>query len=881
MEAAAQGDVYRGQLGETAQRSIQVTGRDGKTFVADVYECINLTEDPGLREPLMSGALFDAHDPVTDDVYELAVPVRIHNEDLRLLALVIPESLRHREFSLRVELLEAMARQNHGLPAYIRDFEVVFGFDAYRRLEEAHAAEGDAYTTPEDKTQLTELPEPSDKNGDAVEQEWKEIEDERARLSEEKSQLDEVRSRIDRERARMDEVEAELAEERQSLEQLRSDLEQERQSVDAMRLNLEQKQLKDQQGEPQSNAEESTQVVTDDQFIEVVDADEDDESEQVDDRDVIEQSDVIDGADLSEGSTGDDAQGGESPLAPSSSTAAEERPETTIVDAIDVSELSSSFDEDAAVDDLSAYVTLLDGQVRASCRIDKERAERLVSDEHAFYVQYHEVDGYPVIGLTLAKLDEQGKPFESVGFPLDVQNPDDEIIIHRLSEEADARIEVYTDGGSWAAYDVRSPLENNVEWIFERAESAIEANGDAGEGFVEAARAYLAPGFERVGTMRHNFATQQFEQLDTPSQIKLASGIVGYWSSEDMFEYLVANRSFPLERFRDIQSRVVRAAVEKGIYINAPLRQLAIDMDLATDQMQLVERLITNFAEVSVRLKANDLDAYDEWENWDALINYASEMGVTPDAEVVELAESSLKRAKNFHEHEPAASRADSTAATEVSDTYDDLVIARRSEATGVTYFLPDDAVLDTFDDLATMTREDLELLLEDPQGRLEAAQMLVERFGGDALQSVLEATEGMNAPEIASLGRFLQTKADGLEAELVKSVEEHIGPSASIVATRALAAERSQTAIPVLLDAYVDEDRRGNKDAMARALATYGEKLVPAITRELKKRGSSPPIITLLIELERAETGLLEQLAKDRSKSVREATQAARDRMR
>ncbi|MGM0555881.1 MAG: hypothetical protein ACQEVA_05855 [Myxococcota bacterium] len=846
--------------------------------MADVYECINVTQDPDLREPLMSGGLFEVQDSLGDERHELALPVRIHNEDIRLLALVIPDSLRHREFELRVELLQAMAEEGQALPAYIRDFEVVFGLDAYRRLEEAYAAQSEGYRSRDEETQLTELPDPSEREAAAdVEEQWQQVGRERERLEEREAQLEEVRSRIDRERARMDEVESELADERASLEQLRADLEEERQSLEAMRLNLEEKQLKAEQGAPQSNAEESTQVVTDDQFIEVVDAGQEEESEPGED---VDESDVLEESEFDESSEAA-TQVTQSPLAGSSSAATEERSSETVVEALDTSELSAEFDDESAADDLDAYATLIDGRVHASCRVDDSRAEELVDQDLEFYVQYHDIDGVPVVALTLAKLDERGKPIETIGVPLDVQHRDDKTIIHRLSEQMDARVDLFTSDGLVGAFDVRAPLESNLSWILEHAEAAVE--GVDREGFIAAAAKFLQPDFERVGTMRHNFFTERFDSLETPSEVKLASGIVGYWSSDDMFEYLVTNRSFPLDQFRAIQRRVVSAAVDEGIYINAPLRQLAVEMDLAADPMQLIERLITNFAEVSVRLKANDLDPYDEWENWEALINFAEEMGVTPDPEVLELAESSLERAKNFQQNEQDSAEAAGAVdqSPGVSDTFDDLVVARRSEATGVTYFLPDDAVLDTFDDLATMSREDLELLLEDPQGRLEAAQMLVERFGGDALQTVLLAAEEMNAPEVASLGRFLQTKADGLEAELVKVVEENIGPSATLVAARALAGARSQTALPALVDAYLNEDRRGNKDAMARALASYGQKLVPTISRELKKRGSSPLIITLLMELERANSGLLEELAKDRSKSVREATQAARDRIR
>ena len=122
------------------------------------------------------------------------------------------------------------------------------------------------------------------------------------------------------------------------------------------------------------------------------------------------------------------------------------------------------------------------------------------------------------------------------------------------------------------------------------------------------------------------------------SQIRLAAGIVGYWSSDDAFPYLVANRSFPLERFRAMQRHVLEAAIDAGLSGFSSVATITV--------LAMFETLLANFAEVSTGLRPNDLDPMEEWDNWDKLVQFARDVGVTPDAEVLELAESRLERAK-------------------------------------------------------------------------------------------------------------------------------------------------------------------------------------------------------------------------------------------
>ncbi|MFP4600339.1 MAG: hypothetical protein ACLFVJ_18940, partial [Persicimonas sp.] len=447
-----------------------------------------------------------------------------------------------------------------------------------------------------------------------------------------------------------------------------------------------------------------------------------------------------------------------------------------------------------------------------------------------------------------------------------------------------------------AAFSIAAPLHDNLAWIRRRAQQRLDDDGfDAGD-FEAAAEAWADENGARLGMMRHNFKADSFADFAGPAEVKLAAGIVGYWSTPEQFEYLVGNRSFPMEQFEAIQQRVVRSAVEHGVFINEPLRRFAVDLGLAESERDLVERLVGEYAEVNVGLRTNDLDPMEQWENWEALVDAAEQFALALDPEVLELAEASLKRAQDFQEtgpldapvspQEPAPAdpvsdvAADDAASDDAvsRDAYDvdQLVVARRSESTGVTYFLPDDAVLDTFDDLASMSREDLELLLDDAKGRLEAAQMLVERFGAEGMRLALEGAENMTTTEVAALARFLETKAEGLEAQLVRCVES-AGPSATYVAARALASIRSTSAIPTLLEAYRDEDRGGNRRNLARTLAVYGNKLLPGLKRVIKKEGHDDALVMLLVELERQHDGVLAELAKDRSKSVRRAAEAAR----
>lgn len=803
--------AYKGRLGTTTRASVQVVSDSGTTFTTTIYTSINVDDSSDLLADLSAGSLHRVTDPTTGSTYQLAQPVVLHAPSRHVLAVLLPDGLRHRENDERRRIITELDKDNAPMPRYVREFAVVYSLDAFNelgiRLAEPAAA-------PVDKA--------------AVET-----------LAIERQQLDELRERFDKERAQMDEIEARLSAERAELHAAREALEVERRRVEAEKLNLEQRLLAQQSGGPASNAEEATQIVSDDQFIELQDANE------VADL-ASEVSEIVN-------------EGIE-----------EFEPDSTMINPLTTGLPSRFSDYKSSGDRVS---TLLDDHLVFAARVPRTDIEGLFDGDTEFFVQLHELEGYPLIGVVLANLEDE-KVTSSIGWGLDIADDKHRGFLDRLCSGSSVRIGLYEPLGSLLrAVEIQAPLRSNVLWIVDEANDLL----DAASGTFEAARKqYEDRSFERVGAMRHPFFQQNFDNLESTSDIKLAAGIMGFWNQPEKLRYVIANRSFPWRKFQAMRDRVIEAAVRSGIFLNKALRDRAVEMRLAEDETKLAELLIANFAEVCVSIRVNDLEPSAQWDNWDALLGLGEELGIPPDSDVVELAEVSLKRAQELAEMDEDP--AQEIAAGQTYSVDRTLVVARQSESTGVTYFLPDDASVDSFDDVAGMDREDLELLLDDPKGRLEASQVLLERFGAEAVTRVMEGAETMSSPEVAALARFVETKSDSLEGELVRSLGT-MGPSGSYIAVHALSAIRSSTAIPAILDILRDPTRHGDVQRLVRVIAQYGDRLLPALTRAIKRDGTAAEYVELLAAIEDVQGGTLANLSKDRSKVLRDAARLAREK--
>ena len=830
--------TYQGRLGTTTRASVHVTSGSGSTFPATVYSSINVTDSPELLQQLAAGTLHQVSDPASGTEYSLAQPVMLHDPSRAVMALFLPDALRHRESEERRRVLGELDKDDSPLPRYVREFAAVYTVEEFESLhtkthdEAPVAAASDAPIAASPDHELEEAQA-------EIAAIRAQVEVERSALAVERQQLADLRERFDRERTQMDEIETRITSERSTLKASQEALEVERRRIEAEKLNLEQRLIDETHGGPISHAEESTQIVTDDQFIEL--------------------------------SATDDADGLASEVSEIADEGIEEfEPESTMINPL-MTGLPSRFADYKVPGDRVEVIR--DEHVVFAARAPRTDIEGLFADVTECFIQLHEIENYPVIGLVLVNLDE-GKATASVGWALDISKTEDVELLERLAQGASMRVGLYEPLGSLLrAVEIQAPIRSNVTWIMEQAAAALD---NASGSFEPAAKKYTERGFERVGAMRHPFFGRAFDDLTSTSEVKLAAGILGFWSQPEKLRYVIANRSFPLRRYEIIRDAVIQAAVESGIYLSEELRDRAIELGLATNEDRLAEMLVANFAEVCVSIRVNDLDPAAQWDNWDALLGLGEELGIPPDSDVVELAEVSLKRAQELAElNEVPVANVEAGRTYSVDRT---LVVARQSESTGVTYFLPDDAIVDSFDDIAGMSKEDLELLVLDPKGRLEASQVLIERFGADTLTTVLEASESMNSPEVAALARFVETKSGSLEGELVRSLGS-MGPSGSYVAIHALSSIRSSTAIPAILDIIKDPVKRGDANRLVRVIAQYGDRLLPALTRAVKRDGTLPEYVNLLAALEDVQSGTLANLSKDRSKVLRDAARMAREK--
>jgi CpXC motif protein len=141
-------EPFGGAWGRTRTESIHYSCPCGYLFAADVHRSVSATRDPALANRLIDGTLSHVTCPSCGQVSRVDVPVVYHDEAKHKLILVLPPSLRHRELEERAEMLLALARdKGHAIPAYVRDFMVVFGGEELGRAVRP-GAPGPATTAP-------------------------------------------------------------------------------------------------------------------------------------------------------------------------------------------------------------------------------------------------------------------------------------------------------------------------------------------------------------------------------------------------------------------------------------------------------------------------------------------------------------------------------------------------------------------------------------------------------------------------------------------------------------------------------------------------------------------------------------------------------------
>ncbi|HEX7839127.1 MAG TPA: hypothetical protein VF469_16735, partial [Kofleriaceae bacterium] len=123
--------AYLGAIGRTRTETVHVSVRRGALVPVPVTTSVDAAADPALAEQLRNGAL-NVVRLGGGELLRLAVPVVYHDPTAGLLVLVLCEAHRHRELDERIRVLEQLRDDPAEIPAYAKDFAVVFGGSGLR-----------------------------------------------------------------------------------------------------------------------------------------------------------------------------------------------------------------------------------------------------------------------------------------------------------------------------------------------------------------------------------------------------------------------------------------------------------------------------------------------------------------------------------------------------------------------------------------------------------------------------------------------------------------------------------------------------------------------------------------------------------------------------
>ncbi len=454
----------------------------------------------------------------------------------------------------------------------------------------------------------------------------------------------------------------------------------------------------------------------------------------------------------------------------------------------------------------AAYVERTEDGVRLHVKLDPARAARFEEDEARLWFQLHQPRPGPVMSLLLVRLDGEREPVDHVLWPLDHQNADHREVLDALASNFAVDVAFHApDGAFHGRRHLRSPLEANVTAARAHVDRAVEAGGvDAA-----AARAAVqADGYDVLGRLKHNFRRNSFETIASAADARLALGILSYWSAPERRDYLVGVKSFPLVWFDAMTRRVVEGALAFGLSMEPHMRQRAIDLGLADSSAGLLRTLLANFAEVSLNLKPNNLDALDIWDNWEQLLALAEELDLRVDEEIEELAAQAMERAREA---------------------------AQGGEAIELD---PDDASIELADegDLTELTDADLVNLLEDREQRRDAALALLARGDAVFVEALFHAIKSMSREELLAVVPAALSQGPAFETAFLSGLRSR-RISLALASALFLAEIRSERAAAPLLALLPGADEPV-WPILARAAARMGRRILNPALRQVARDG-------------------------------------------
>jgi CpXC motif protein len=636
---ARPGEIYGGACGRTRTEPTHFSCTCGLTFVVDAHRSVNVTRDPVLGQKLRDGTLGQVVCPACGTAASLEIPVVYHDEQKRQMILVLPPALRHRELEERAELLLAMARdRGFPVPGYARELQVAFGTAGLgHKLETMTTTDPDrdraAGLAGREAAVATREAAASAKEASLSKRD-QELALRAADLSARVAELERRITEVGRRDAELAELAAALHEKKMDLDRQVANGAREKASASAS-------------GEiPIAGLVERALFGVGDRAPSPSRAG---EAEGRGSPKAVETAAAEPAAAPSAPAEAAPVASGDDVTTPIARVDAAERVATTARPPgagagrhkrETLRNMAVPPVRDPAVErwmhTRAPTAHLIDrGRARLLTRLTPDRLGAYLTGRVSARVQLHRTPSYPLI--VIAVTGEGGA--EPLPFHFDLSRGDDRQVLGTLAQGFRFILDIHDPEYLPAVQrDVEGPLEANVRHVLAAAEAHLTQIPVLKRSFEAAITAWRAPSFDRWGRREHGLEEDSFHLLSSAASTAKALDLVAHWSEPENEDYLLLTRSFPIDWWRRIRSRVAKRCLELGLRLPDAVAELAVVESLARSKKELVQRTAAAFTELVAVQGKHDLDKEQVAANWRALIAASEAAGTTLEPRSVELA---------------------------------------------------------------------------------------------------------------------------------------------------------------------------------------------------------------------------------------------------
>ncbi len=654
-------NAYRGAIGQTQTKTVHVTTARGDLVATTVHTTIDAVSDPELVERLYAGSL----NTIRLDgagAHEVATPIVYHDPAAELLVLVLGEAHRHREIDERIHLLERLKTDEAPIPAYVKDFVVVFGGKGLRAYLETKAQQALAQRV-----------------------DTKELDKKKLELQNREAELERMRQELDHARAELKRKQGEHEISVAEFRRAQLELQRDRTELERMRAEARQRAIAaavapppepttigppPERGDDVMTRPLSRHEVEDIETSVVAALPPAPMPPRVTDPSGPASAPVSMGFDLEPATRIDDhgTNGAARPAAPAAyddihtgndatplpppyiesgpfALEVDEEPTGNTEmppgsDPLTTQTADGPLDKDKWVDSVAKSQTsvfaVVDGRARLALVAGDQIVRGLTGGNLDVRVLLHRLSSYPVVTMLIgppAAL-RTPSPKQVVVLPLDIGSESDRAVLTALAKKFELTVDILQRGASVRRVRLTAPLAENVAYILRAADDhlrGIAADGESDTSYPRARDLVLGAGYDLLG-VEHDLAAEfrddKLTQLDTAQAVRRAIAVARKFARPSREDYLVCARGYPLSRWRELRRTVLDKAVQSGIWMGSELAQVAVSEGLARSRRDLVMRLDMGFEDLRRNEAMFDIDPDAADDNVKALNEEAKALGI-------------------------------------------------------------------------------------------------------------------------------------------------------------------------------------------------------------------------------------------------------------